>query len=178
MELSWDVWLYDAFKIRSPPDPTPIIKDGNILGTTTTGRRRGEAEGTRGEGETKMKTNGRRCKKCESLQTYIKFKTNERACRSCGFVEKIDVDIDNPQTKPGNHSDVLMNTSDGRANRLSGDKTVDAPRGCGNAYGFLLNKAGYKKICGIDGLCRGCKKNVVEDTEDDMVSKATGEIKE
>ena len=32
----------------------------------------------------------KRCKKCNSLQTYVKLTTKERVCRSCGHVEKIE----------------------------------------------------------------------------------------
>ena len=32
----------------------------------------------------------RKCKRCGSLNTIIRFKTKERVCRSCGFVEDLN----------------------------------------------------------------------------------------
>jgi DNA-directed RNA polymerase subunit M/transcription elongation factor TFIIS len=34
-------------------------------------------------------TISKRCKKCSSTLTYIKFGTMERICRNCGHIEKL-----------------------------------------------------------------------------------------
>jgi len=44
------------------------------------------------ENQEKNLVNSRRCKRCQSLQTYIRFKDKSKICRSCGFVEVIDED--------------------------------------------------------------------------------------
>jgi len=32
----------------------------------------------------------RKCKKCRSSMTYIRFRENVRVCRSCGYIEKLN----------------------------------------------------------------------------------------
>lgn len=42
------------------------------------------------EKKEKQKENKRRCSKCNSLLTYLRFKTNELACRNCGYIQKLE----------------------------------------------------------------------------------------
>ena len=41
----------------------------------------------------------KRCKRCDSSQTYIKLSTIERVCRSCGYIEKIKKELNADDSK-------------------------------------------------------------------------------